>query len=112
MAEAKSWLATVGIDRVCRDRDRWNLSKLASLAEKVLRGFQMMTVTLTDAQAACQVFLWLQEKALFSEAARGDEASFGCRLRAVDLARNLVLAPFLGTSIEDQERVYLDTWWL
>merc|ERR1712232_1515553 len=52
----------------------------------------------------------LQEKALFSEAARSDATTPGRRLRAVDLARNCLLAPFLEVSPEEQETMYTEMW--
>uniref|UniRef100_A0A7S4T7J1 Uncharacterized protein n=2 Tax=Alexandrium monilatum TaxID=311494 RepID=A0A7S4T7J1_9DINO len=69
-----------------------------------------MAVTWKDPLAACQVYLWIQEKSLFSMAAQPDATMLGVRFRALDLARNLLMSPFLSGSVEDQERAYEELW--
>jgi len=57
-----------------------------------------------------QVFLYLQEKALMGEAALLFNPTPGIDFTAVDLARNLLLAPTMNESIEEQEKFFRQHW--
>jgi len=105
LAEAKA------VFDACLRRQRgWGAQQLAALAQRLLDRLPIMAVTWRDPQVACQVYLWIQEKSIFSMAAQPDDKLRGRRFRASDLARNLLLSPFLGASVEEQERAYDDLW--
>ena len=57
-----------------------------------------------------QVFLWFQEKSLFSMGALLHNPAPGLPFRAADLLRNLVLAPSMRLPMEEQERLYREAW--
>jgi hypothetical protein len=57
-----------------------------------------------------QVFLWLQEKTLFSMGALLFNPSPGENLTAGDLVRNLMMGCVVHWKMEEQERFYHDNW--
>jgi len=57
-----------------------------------------------------QVFLWLQEKSLFSMGSLLHNPAPGVPFRAADLLRNLVLAPSMRLSLQEQELLYRKHW--
>jgi len=57
-----------------------------------------------------QVFLWFQEKSLFSMGALLHNPAPGLPFRAADLLRNLVLAPSMRLPLEEQEMLYRQLW--
>ena len=57
-----------------------------------------------------QVFLWFQEKSLFSMGALLHNPAPGVAFRAADLLRNLMLAPSMRLSLQEQEILYRQRW--
>ena len=57
-----------------------------------------------------QVFLWLQEKSLLGEAALVFNPAPGLFFTGVDMIRNLILAPVIDCSLEEQEEYHRTLW--
>ena len=57
-----------------------------------------------------QVFLWLQEKSLLGEAALVFNPAPGLFFTGVDMIRNLILAPVIDRSLEEQEEYHRTLW--
>ena len=81
-----------------------------TLVRTSLCSFTLMYIELMNEVNLSQVFLWLQEKSLFSMGALLFNPTPGIDFRGSDMCRNLVLAPHLDKKLEDQERIYRDRW--
>jgi len=57
-----------------------------------------------------QVFMWLQEKSLFGEAALVFNPAPGLFFTAVDMIRNLLVSPILTLSMAQQEELFQELW--
>jgi len=57
-----------------------------------------------------QVFMWLQEKSLFGEAALVFNPAPGLFFTAVDMIRNLLVSPILTLSMAQQEDLFQELW--
>ena len=90
-----------------------NDKKVEWISEVVHQALDLMGITyveiINDINMA-QVFLWLQEKSLFGEAALVFNPTPGNYFTAVDMARNLLLSPTMDQSIQDQETFYRKYW--
>eukprot|EP01135_Chromosphaera_perkinsii_P003905 Nk52_evm6s262 gene=Nk52_evmTU6s262 len=83
------------------------LEKIATLA------LNRMGITLVDIQNdinLTQVFLWLQEKTLFSEGALVYNPNPGVDFACGDLVRNLVMSCVMDKSIVEQEEFHQRMW--
>ena len=88
------------------DRVKWVEGTLRAALDR-------MSVTLVEIVTEinmAQVFLWLQEKSLFGEAALVENKFPGVFFSGADLVRNLVLAPTMGWRMEEQEQFHLEHW--
>lgn len=89
--------------------------KLEWLEDQVRASLDRMGITqvrvLNEVNMA-QVFLWLQEKSLFGEAALVYNAAPGVFFTGADMVRNLMLAPIMNKSLDDQEKFYRQNWLL
>eukprot|EP00297_Palpitomonas_bilix_P023798 CAMPEP_0113910244 /NCGR_PEP_ID=MMETSP0780_2-20120614/27404_1 /TAXON_ID=652834 /ORGANISM="Palpitomonas bilix" /LENGTH=523 /DNA_ID=CAMNT_0000906351 /DNA_START=119 /DNA_END=1690 /DNA_ORIENTATION=- /assembly_acc=CAM_ASM_000599 len=83
---------------------------LVALAQKALDGSTFMRVDIENDINYGQVFLWLQEKSLFSMAALLHNPTPGENFAAGDLVRNLFMSRFMGRDFAEQERVYEELW--
>jgi len=97
-------------DERLRSERMLSLGSLMTLAASLVDHLPIVSVTLADPSLSCQVYLWLQEKALFSEAASATKKTLGVYFSAGDLIRNLLLAPFLDVPLEEQSKIYSDLW--
>jgi len=89
--------------------------KLEWLEDKVRASLDRMGITLVrvlNQINMAQVFLWLQEKSLFGEAALVYNAAPGVFFTGADMVRNLMLAPIMNKSLENQEEFYRQHWLL
>jgi len=59
-----------------------------------------------------QVFLWLQEKSLFGEAALCFNPAPGLFFTSVDMVRNLLVSPIMSYPLADQESLFQELWCL
>jgi len=92
-----------------------NKEKLEWLEDKVRASLDRMGVTLVrvlNEVNMAQVFLWLQEKSLFGEAALVYNAAPGVFFTGADMVRNLMLAPIMNQNLEEQEEFYRRHWLL
>ena len=76
-----------------------------NLAQVSLASLRSGHFTLTP-----QVFLWLQEKSLLGEAALVFNPAPGLFFTGVDMIRNLILAPVIDLSMEQQEEFHKTLW--
>jgi hypothetical protein len=95
-------------DAACRGRNKRQLSADLRCA---LDGMQLMVVRIVEAPPglAQQVYQWAQEKAL-GISIEVHNPTPGRWLAVSDLARNLLLAPFLDLSMEEMESVLSEHW--
>lgn len=94
---------------ICTEKEA-KLIELRTLAENAL---QKMGLTLCEVQNEInmpQVFLWLQEKTLFGEAAMLYNPTPGIDFCGSDLVRNLVLSSMMGKTLAEQEEFYRERW--
>ena len=80
------------------------------LLDRALRHMTIMYVGVEARVDLPQLFLWMQEKALFSMGALLYNPRPGIRFHAVDFMRNLLLAAFVQQPAEEQARIYRDVW--
>ncbi len=93
------------------DTDDEKLGHLEELANLTLLKMGLTFVLIENEVNLTQVFLWLQEKSLFGEAAMLYNPSPGVDFTCADLVRNLVLASVADRSIREQE-LFHETQWL
>jgi hypothetical protein len=82
------------------------------LFNKILDHFQFVYMEfLNDDILLPQLFLWLQEKSIFSMGALLYNPTPGIKFRAVDLVRNLVMSELIGSEcISSAECIYRENW--
>ena len=101
--ELRTWLAAREAGGLLRD--------LRFLAGRQLGFFSLMYMeSLNEMAFLPQLFLWLQEKSLFSMGALLWNPSPGVTFRAADLVRNLLISPFAALPSAQLERLYVDRW--
>lgn len=83
---------------------------LAATSTKALARMSLMYVEALSPISVAQVFLWLQEKALFSAGSLVHNPHPGKSFRAADLVRNLVLYPSMHLPIAEQEARHQRLW--
>jgi hypothetical protein len=83
---------------------------LARLVEGLLNKIRVMYMEAPEALGTQQLFLWLQEKALFGMGALLFNPTPGIKFCACDLIRNLFLSWYMDLSLEEQEKIYLEVW--
>ncbi len=104
------------LDSLCGAADagaaarRRRQEELESLSHLALHKMGLTLVEVQNRVNLAQVFLWLQEKTLFGEAALLFNPSPGVDFSAADLERNLLLASVAGRSLSEQERFYREKW--
>ena len=70
----------------------------------------VMSVEIVNNINFAQVFVWYQEKSLFGPGALLHNPTPGMAFTAVDMARNLLLSPFMSETMERQEEFYRTHW--
>jgi hypothetical protein len=86
------------------------LNKVAQIAESSTLGLTLMYIEILNKVNLPQVFLWMQEKALFGMGALLHNQQEGVDFRVADLVRNLVLSCFMHLPLVGQEKVYRELW--
>merc|ERR1712218_715898 len=82
------------------------LEKYQEIARQQLDLFGITFVEILNEVNLAQVFLWLQEKSLLGEAALVFNPAPGLFFTGVDMIRNLILAPVIDRSLEEQEEYH------
>jgi len=109
------------LDQKCGQNSTLRREELCIVARLALDKMGAMKVDLEDSSEADarsvasvlpQIFLWLQEKTLFSEGALLFNPSPGIGFASADLVRNLLLAPAVLAlpELNQQETFYRDQW--
>mmetsp|Transcript_22239 Transcript_22239/g.30595 ORF Transcript_22239/g.30595 Transcript_22239/m.30595 type:complete len:558 (-) Transcript_22239:315-1988(-) len=88
-----------------------SLRSLQRISKQALDGMSCARIEILTPINFSQVFLWFQEKSLFSLGALLHNPSPGEKFKPSDLVRNLILSGFMHLSLEQQERLYRQ-WWL
>eukprot|EP00211_Chloroparvula_japonica_P001949 CAMPEP_0119126336 /NCGR_PEP_ID=MMETSP1310-20130426/5301_1 /TAXON_ID=464262 /ORGANISM="Genus nov. species nov., Strain RCC2339" /LENGTH=469 /DNA_ID=CAMNT_0007116489 /DNA_START=141 /DNA_END=1550 /DNA_ORIENTATION=- len=89
---------------------RCRAQTLSTLTGYALRGMTLARTEILTPINFAQVFLWFQEKSLFSMAALLHNPSPGEKFNACDLVRNLILSTHMNKSLDEQEDLYRKLW--
>lgn len=90
------------------DTDKVHL--LGQIQSQALHKMSLTRVVVENPVNLAQIFLWLQEKSMFGEAALLYNPTPGEAFRASDMVRNLMLASVVDQPMEWQEQFYQDKW--
>lgn len=83
---------------------------LQHVARRAIPGFSMIYMEVLNEISMPQVFLWLQEKSLFSLGSLLWNPAPGVKFRASDMCRNLILSPLMDRDLPEQEAMYRKLW--
>uniref|UniRef100_A0A7S4PCP7 GmrSD restriction endonucleases N-terminal domain-containing protein n=1 Tax=Paramoeba aestuarina TaxID=180227 RepID=A0A7S4PCP7_9EUKA len=86
------------------------LKKLQELGRNAMHNMIIARIEIMNPIDYALVFLWFQEKSLFSSGSLLHNPSPGVSFRAIDLVRNLCLSPFMEYSLAQQEELYRKYW--
>ena len=89
---------------------RTRLRALESITDLALRKMAFHLIDIQNDINLTQVFLWLQEKTLFSEGALVFNPNPGVDFTCGDLVRNLMLASVMNKNIDEQENFHKHMW--
>jgi hypothetical protein len=90
--------------------DTHRVNVLRDLTGRALDFFSVMYVECIAEVNLPQLFLWLQEKALFGMGALLYNPTPGVKFNMCDMVRNLLMSSFSDLPYPEQERLYNDLW--
>ncbi|KNC48355.1 uncharacterized protein AMSG_11823 [Thecamonas trahens ATCC 50062] len=79
------------------------------MLQAISSGLSFIHYELASAEHAVDIFLWLQERSIFTRIF-AHVAKPGVTLRAADLLRNLVLSEWTNDSVAEQTSKYVELW--
>jgi hypothetical protein len=102
-------------DSLCREYirssdDREIVSAMKHLVNRCLDFFFIMYMELKNEINMPQLYLWMQEKSLFSLGSLLHNPAPGIRFLAIDLVRNLLISPIISLPQIEQESFYNLHW--
>jgi len=86
------------------------IDMLRNVAEKAVEGMALMYIEIINEVNLAQVFLWMQEKALFGQGSMLLNAQPGVTMTGGDMVRNLVLSVYMNEPLQKQEELYRKLW--